>query len=431
MIGAKHMSGKGSAMSTRTGRDIEAVRERMAAIPDALSPELVERMEEDRAHGWQNPYRARGADALRREARVSDEANFWRPAYVRDVEKILHLPAYNRYAGKTQVFSFRANDDLSRRGLHVQLVARIARDIGYALGLNCDLIEAIGLGHDLGHTPFGHAGERCLNDVFHARTGRWFHHNVHSVRVLDVLYGRNITLQTLDGVLCHNGEYEQRVFQLSNLSGFDAFDEAVENCYTQGGHAIAHLRPMTLEGCVVRISDIIAYVGRDRQDAIEAGLLTGDAFEDGLGGAYNSWILTHASADIIAHSYGKDRIEMSEELFAEIRRAKAENYAKIYRSSGIEGERAELLSRAFELMYERCLADLTVRDESSFIFRHHIRRVSEQLSHYERAYDWESDPDQTVVDYIASMTDGYFAELAQHWFPDIHFPRRAYINEAR
>ena len=225
-------------MSTRTERDIEAVRERMAAIPDALSPELVERMEEDRAHGWQNPYRARGADALRREARVSDEANFWRPAYVRDVEKILHLPAYNRYAGKTQVFSFRANDDLSRRGLHVQLVARIARDIGYALGLNCDLIEAIGLGHDLGHTPFGHAGERCLNDVFHARTGRWFHHNVHSVRVLDVLYGRNITLQTLDGVLCHNGEYEQRVFELSDLAGFDEFDATVEDCYVRGGAAI-------------------------------------------------------------------------------------------------------------------------------------------------------------------------------------------------
>ena len=121
--------------------------------------------------------------------RPGDIASIWRPAYVRDVEKIIHTPAYNRYAGKTQVFSFRANDDISRRGLHVQLVARIARDIGFALGLNCDLIEAIGLGHDLGHTPFGHAGERCLNDVFHEHTGRWFFHNVHSVRVLDALYG--------------------------------------------------------------------------------------------------------------------------------------------------------------------------------------------------------------------------------------------------
>lgn len=407
----------------------EQVRARMDAIPDVLSDELIERMSDDRARGWENPYRTSDEDALRREDRPADRSNIWRPAFVRDVEKILHMPAYNRYAGKTQVFSFRSNDDLSRRGLHVQLVARIARDIGYALGLNCDLIEAIGLGHDLGHTPFGHAGERCLNDVFHERTGRWFFHNVHSVRVLDKLYGRNISLQTLDGALCHNGEYEQRVFELSGLSSFGEFDRVVDECVSGGGAVIGHLRPMTLEGCVVRISDIIAYVGRDRQDAIEAGLLTGDAFEDGLGGAYNSWILTHASADIIEHSYGKDRIEMSEELFAEIRRAKAENYAKIYRSSGIEGERAEVLARAFELMYERCLDDLHKRDESSFIFRHHITRIEEQLAHYGRTYDWQSDPEQTVVDYIASMTDGYFAELASKFFPQIHFPKRTYINE--
>lgn len=407
----------------------EQVRARMDAIPDVLSDELIERMSDDRARGWKNPYRTSDEDALRREERPADRSSIWRPAFVRDVEKILHMPAYNRYAGKTQVFSFRSNDDLSRRGLHVQLVARIARDIGYALGLNCDLIEAIGLGHDLGHTPFGHAGERCLNDVFHERTGRWFFHNVHSVRVLDKLYGRNISLQTLDGALCHNGEYEQRVFELSGLSSFGEFDRVVDECVSGGGTVIGHLRPMTLEGCVVRISDIIAYVGRDRQDAIEAGLLTGDAFEDGLGGAYNSWILTHASADIIEHSYGKDRIEMSEELFAEIRRAKAENYAKIYRSSGIEGERAEVLARAFELMYERCLDDLHKRDESSFIFRHHITRIEEQLAHYGRTYDWQSDPEQTVVDYIASMTDGYFAELASKFFPQIHFPKRTYINE--
>lgn len=407
----------------------DQVRARMDAIPDVLSDELIERMSDDRARGWKNPYRTSDEDAVRREERPADRSSIWRPAFVRDVEKILHMPAYNRYAGKTQVFSFRSNDDLSRRGLHVQLVARIARDIGYALGLNCDLIEAIGLGHDLGHTPFGHAGERCLNDVFHGRTGRWFFHNVHSVRVLDKLYGRNISLQTLDGALCHNGEYEQRVFELSGLSSFGEFDRVVYECVSGGGAVIGHLRPMTLEGCVVRISDIIAYVGRDRQDAIEAGLLTGDAFEDGLGGAYNSWILTHASADIIEHSYGKDRIEMSEELFAEIRRAKAENYAKIYRSSGIEGERAEVLARAFELMYERCLDDLHKRDESSFIFRHHITRIEEQLAHYGRTYDWQSDPEQTVVDYIASMTDGYFAELASKFFPQIHFPKRTYINE--
>ena len=406
-----------------------ALRARLDGMPSSLSQDLVDRMLDDRARGWSNPYRAQDSDAVRRFDRQQDQASPWRPAYVRDIEKILHLPAYNRYAGKTQVFSFRSNDDLSRRGLHVQLVARIARDIGYALGLNCDLIEAIGLGHDLGHTPFGHAGERFLNDVYRDRTGRWFFHNVHSVRVMDRLYGRNLTLQTLDGALCHNGEYEQRVFELSGLSTFDELDSAVRDCGAYGGAAIGHLRPMTLEGCVVRISDIIAYVGRDRQDAIEAGLLNEDSFDDGLGSRYNSWILTRASVDIIQNSYGKDRIEMSDEMFAEIRRAKAENYSKIYRSSGIEGERAEVLGRAFELMYDHFLRDLVKEDRSSFIFRHHIDRIERTLSYNDQVYPWRDDLDQTVVDYIASMTDGYFAELASKLFPDLEFPRRAYINE--
>ena len=89
---------------------------------------------------------------------------------------------------------------------------------------------------------------------------------------------------------------------------------------------------------MVRISDILAYVGRDRQDAIAAGLLSPEAFDDGRGGAYNSWILTHASIDIVEHSYGKPHIEMSEDLFEEIRRAKRENYEKIYSKGGIEGD---------------------------------------------------------------------------------------------
>ena len=407
----------------------EALRERLLSMTDSLSDDLVARMEADRASGWVNPYRTENTDAIRREARRRDEGSIWRPAFLRDTEKILHLPAYNRYNGKTQVFSFRSNDDLSRRVLHVQLVARIARDIGRALGLNCDLIEAIGLGHDLGHTPFGHAGEAHLDEILTARTGRHFYHNVHSVRVLDTLYGRNLTLQTLDGVLAHNGEYEQRVFELSGLSSFSEFDRLVEDCYTHGFDFVKTIRPMTLEGCVVRISDIIAYVGRDRQDAIEAGFLSEDAFDDGLGGGYNSWILSRASVDIVEHSYGKDRIEMSEELFEEISRAKRENYEKIYHSTGVEEERGDMMARAFNLMYEHFLGDLKARDESSYIFRHHIARVQKALAYYGRSYDWERDLDQTAVDYIASMTDGYFTELACKLFPELHFPQRTYINE--
>ena len=108
--------------------------------------------------------------------------------------------------------------------------------------------------------------------MYHQRTGRWFFHNVQSVRVLDVLYERNISLQTLDGVICHNGEFEQQRFATSDLSSFEEFDQVVQGCWEQGDNAISHLRPMTLEGCVMRVSDIIAYVGKDRQDAIRAGL---------------------------------------------------------------------------------------------------------------------------------------------------------------
>lgn len=405
------------------------LQERLLSMPSALSEDLANRMLRDRQSGWVSPFRAHDEDAVRREARSGDANSIWRPSYVRDTEKILHLPAYSRLSGKTQVFSFRSNDDLSRRGLHVQLVARVARDIGRALGLNCDLIESIALGHDLGHTPFGHAGEAHLNDIFRARTGRSFFHNVHSVRVLDKLYGRNLSLQTLDGVLCHNGEYEQRVFELSGLADFPSFDRVVEQCYTGDFDFVKTLRPSTLEGCVVRIADIIAYVGRDRQDAIEAGLMSDEAFEDGLGGGYNSWILTRASVDIVEHSYGKDRIEMSEGLFEEIRRAKRENYAKIYTSSGIEDENEAMMARAFSLMYEHFLGDLKAHDVSSYIFRHHISRIEKALAHYDRTYNWQDDYDQTVVDYIASMTDDYFTELACTLFPELHFPMRTYINE--
>lgn len=142
-----------------------------------------------------------------------DKANLWRPAFVRDIEKILHLPYYNRYVDKTQVFSFYHNDDITRRALHVQLVSRIARNIGSVLGLNLDLIEAIALGHDIGHTPFGHAGERFLDELLKNETGRSFQHNVQSARVLDKLFARNISLQVLDGVLCHNGEFEMQEYR--------------------------------------------------------------------------------------------------------------------------------------------------------------------------------------------------------------------------
>lgn len=229
-----------------------------------LSEKLQQRIIEDRKEHRANPYAFSEEQVLRREMN-HDRANLWRPPFVRDIEKIMHLPYYNRYGDKTQVFSLYRNDDISRRAQHVQLVSRIARNIGNVLNLNQDLIEAISLGHDIGHAPFGHAGERILSALLRGETGRYFNHNVHSVRVLDVLGQRNISLQTLDGVLCHNGEMEQQEYQPKKAKTFADLDTEVEMCY-QKEDGIKHLVPGTLEACVMRICDIIAYLGKDRQD---------------------------------------------------------------------------------------------------------------------------------------------------------------------
>ncbi|MGI6230749.1 MAG: deoxyguanosinetriphosphate triphosphohydrolase family protein [Tractidigestivibacter sp.] len=402
-------------------------------LTGVLSSQVQEQIVQIRNSGGRSEFACPDSAAIRREDAARDVATPLRPAYVRDSEKIMHMSAYNRLSGKTQVFSFRADDDLARRGLHVQLVSRVARDIGAALGLNLDLIEAIALGHDIGHTPFGHAGERFLNNEYHKRTGRFFAHNVQSVRVLDVLGGRNLSLQTLDGVICHNGEFEQQVFQMSDLSSFDEYDQRVEQCWAEGGAAIGRLRPMTLEGCVVRVSDIIAYVGKDRQDAIRAGLLDENSFDDGMGGAYNAWALSAFVADIVEHSMGKPRIEMSEEGFVEMRRAKRENYEKICGAAEVNGDFSRGVSELFSMLYDHELEALRAGDESSAIFAHHIEPVGRHLAPYGRSYRWEDDLDLTVVDFISSMTDDYFIATCSALFPEAAdlFPHHGYFGVAR
>ena len=394
-----------------------------------LSREAEEQVRAYSSGQERNPWATPDTAVLRRNDDPRDRATALRPAFLRDTEKILHVPAYNRLAGKTQVFSFRENDDLARRGLHVQLVSRVACDIGRALGLNLDLIEAIALGHDIGHTPFGHAGEHLLNDVYHARTGRWFFHNVQSVRVLDVLYGRNVSLQTLDGIICHNGEFERQVLRTSDLNDFVAYDAMVDDCWCRGNAAIEHLAPCTLEGCVVRVSDIIAYVGKDRQDAIRAGLCDETTFDDGMGGAYNAWALRTLIADVVEHSVGKRRIELSEEGFAEMRRAKRENYLKIYGAPEVDGEFQRGMGELFELLYEKVYDDLAEGRTEAPVFRHHVRYVQQWLEPYGRSYDWERDLDLTTVDYISSMTDDYCMAILEHLFPGSRglFPRREHF----
>ena len=383
---------------------------------DTLSPEIEERIRSDRCRGTIPQVGFLDENALRRIP-ARDKPTVWRTPFVRDTDKILHSAYYNRFTDKTQVFSFYKNDDISRRALHVQLVSRIARTIGSVLGLNLDLIEAIALGHDMGHTPFGHAGETYLDELYFEGTGRHFAHNVHSVRVLDGIFPYNITLQTLNGILSHDGEIECDEYRPLPMEDFQSLDAAVEACYRDRKNN-RKLMPSTLEGCLVRICDIISYLGKDRQDAKKAGMIPKeeDAFAYGAIGRINAEIINNLSVNIIENSYGKPYIKMDREYFDALSAAKKSNYTQIYLSPAVAGPQRDVIRPMFGRLYHRLVQDVRECRRASPIFRHHIDFIA--ADHYERPFPYEeTDPHTIVTDYIASMTDDYFVELHAYLFP--------------
>ena len=383
---------------------------------EELSKELTLKIEKEKRDGTFRRVAFDERGAVRRNANPHDDGTVWRPAFVRDVDKIMNCPYYNRYADKTQVFSFYKNDDVTRRGLHVQLVSRIARTIGGALNLNLDLIEAIALGHDIGHTPFGHAGEQFLDEILYEHTGRHFAHNIHSVRVLDGIYPYNICLQTLSGIASHDGELELAEYRPAPLHGFEEFDEIIEKCYLDKSQ-IKKLVPDTLEGCVVRISDIIAYLGKDRQDAERAKLIRQSDFDENSIGSFNAEIINNLMVNIIENSYGKDYVKMDSEHFEALKKAKRDNYSLVYRSDVAREGFAEIVKPMMKLTYEKLLADLKSGNKNSPVFKHHIDYVNK--SFYKRRTPYESEEANAIVtDFIASMTDDYFIDLFAHLFPD-------------
>lgn len=356
-----------------------------------------------------SPYAFRDENAERRRTDTHDNADFLRTPFVRDADKIINCPFFSRYADKTQVFSLVKNDDVSRRSLHVQLVSRIARNIGNALSLNCELIEAIALGHDIGHTPFGHAGERILDEIYRERTGRRFLHNVQSVRVLDDIYPYNITLQTLDGILTHNGEFPKAEYYPQKISGFDEFDARVEKCYTEDGYAQA-LLPSTLEAAVVRLSDVIAYLGKDRQDAQKLGVAKESDFSKTAIGDFNAEIINNLTVNVIENSIGKPYIMLDEEHFNGLKTAMRENYSLIYNNPEVKKKTDGVLAPVMRKLYANLLDALENSDRSSPIYTAHIDYVNQ--SRYKRKTPYEENrKDDIVVDFIASMTDDYFISL--------------------
>lgn len=398
---------------------------------EVVSPELTNRMEYESENGTYLKVGFDNACVTRRYKVAKDTSTIWRQPFVHDIDKIMHSPYFNRYSDKTQVYSLYKNDDLTRRSLHVQLVSRISRTIGCALHLNTDLIEAIALGHDMGHPPFAHTGEKYLNELFVAHCGKHFYHNIQSVRVFDKLFPHNISLQTLHDIASHNGELELQEYIPVPVPTFEEFDKLIEECLWDPKTANA-LLPCTLEGAVVRISDIIAYLGKDRQDAIRTRNVNEKDFFNEEIGSINSEIINNLVVNIIENSYGQRSIKMDKKHFEALRQSKRDNYEKIYNKTVSSARLDVTIKPMMADIYERCMYDLEKGNEDSPIYSEHIAFV--ERTPYKRISPYiETEKNQIVVDFISSMTDDYFVELHQFLFPDsdYHIEYKGYFEHLK
>ncbi len=337
--------------------------------------------------------------------RLKQEESDIRPAYFRDIDRIIYSLSYTRYIDKTQVFSLKENDHISKRIIHVQFVSKIAKTIGRALGLNEDLIEAIALGHDLGHVPFGHVGEKILNDISLKYDNTYFNHNAQSVRELMSLekngQGLNITIQVLDGILCHNGEFLSGKYIPKEKSVQNFLDD-YNNTYTDE-KANTMLVPMTLEGCVVRISDIVGYIGRDIEDAIMLGILKKEELPKEITsvlGNSNREIINTIVTDIISNSLNKPYLLLSDDVYKALKDLKNFNYKHIYDKANTK-EQIKKYEEMFNFLFQFFLNDLENKNKDSIIYQDFLNNMNEE-------YRRKTKNTRIVIDYIAGMTDDYF-----------------------
>lgn len=335
-----------------------------------------------------------------------------RPNFFRDTDRIIYSSSYNRYIGKTQVFTMPKNDNISRRSIHVQLVSKIARSIGRALSLNEDLIEAISLGHDLGHIPYGHVGEKILNKISLEYNEGYFNHNVQSVRNLMILenkgQGLNLSIQVLDGILCHNGEIPQSKYEPKTKSPQDFLND-YNNCYTQKDYS-KELTPMTLEGCVVRISDIIAYLGRDIEDAEKLRIIKKEDIPNEITnilGTTNREIINTIITDIVQNSINKNYIIINPQIFNAIEKLKEFNYTNIYNKIYTKEELNEIENK-FKYLFKELLKSMQNKDINSKIYNNFYLEMNNE-------YKEKTTNERVVLDYISGMTDEYFINEYKHY----------------
>lgn len=335
-----------------------------------------------------------------------------------DADRILYSRAYARYIDKTQVFSLVPNDHITHRALHVQFLSKISRTIGDILGLNTDLIEAISLGHDIGHPPFGHDGEEMLSGLSKKVLGKKFYHNIHSIRVLEYLEkggnGLNLTFQTLDGILCHNGEEDYVKTEPDIKKG----TEKIEITISKIEKGEIDYSPSTLEGCLVKICDTISYVGRDLEDAITLKLIERKDIPDKvvktLGNSAGKIVFSLVT-DIIKNSLNKPYISMSEETANSLFLLKNFNKERVYKNKKIKKEHKKI-KKMMEFLFDEVVLDIKKMKKNSPVFRDFILEM-------DREYVEKNSPYQIAIDYIASMTDRYFIDIFKEKFVASSLPR--------
>lgn len=337
-----------------------------------------------------------------REA-IPDRENI-RPVFFHDTDRIIHSKAYSRYIDKTQVFSLFENDHITHRVLHVQFVSKIARVIGRCLKLNEDLIEAIALGHDLGHVPYGHDGEKVLNDICQENHIGCFYHNDQSVRFLMEIEergeGLNLSLQVFDGILAHNGEMLNKEYKPDYEKTWEKFEAEYKRCFEEQDYR-KNIVPMTLEGCVVRISDVIAYIGRDIEDAIVVKLIKREEIPCEIRetlGASNDKIINTLVLDLVKNSYGKDYLKFSGDIFKALDELKNYNYSSIYLNPLIKTE-THKIQAMFRQLFDKYV-DILKNNSPSAIYEHFLNEMNGN-------YLKSTDNKRKVIDFIAGMTDDF------------------------
>lgn len=354
---------------------------------------------------WYSKYACKDSSATRL---IKNPKNSVRSEFVRDRDRILYSGAYRRYQGKTQVFAFtnQIDEEMTNRSLHTTYVSQISRTIGKFLGLNLELIEAIALGHDLGHTPFGHDGEVALSECCRNHGIGYFHHNIQSLRIVDVISrngtGMNLTFQVRDGIISHDGEVHNTVLRPDWNKTEDDIQDYIDK--KRRGEPVKWM-PATMEGCVVRISDTIAYIGQDIEDAIRLKILTRDELPQKCTeylGNRNSKIIDTLVKSVVVNSLGKDYIAFDDETSQQLLELKKFNYKRIYTNENVKKAK-EVIGKSMRLLFDEYLEDLKMKKTESKIFEHFLNtKTPEYCDKYSNV--------EKVRDFLSTMTDRYFNE---------------------